>query len=167
MAAYIYTIKDRESGKVLFSGREVECSKFLGTDPKTIYYLVTRDTDPKKSYKFGRYKVERELRADAPRGGDRRKDTVCCDCGIPLPGVGAKRKRCPDCAEKRKMLWHVEHRGVVPRGVTAEELQRPCKGCSYLGGGIYIDRTCNYIFMEGHRRPCPPGERCTVKKLKK
>lgn len=38
-----------------------------------------------------------------------------------------------------------------------------CKGCIYLGcvgGGMGC---CNYIFIEGKRRPCPPGKECTVK----
>lgn len=35
--------------------------------------------------------------------------------------------------------------------------QRPCKGCYYLGGG-----SCNYLIVEGRRRPCPPGADCTA-----
>ena len=43
---------------------------------------------------------------------------------------------------------------------------RACKGCYYLtqAGGYGC---CNYIFMEGHRRPCPPGKACTVKTKQK
>lgn len=38
-----------------------------------------------------------------------------------------------------------------------------CKGCMYLGiAGPYV--CCDYIFVEGHRRPCKFGEGCTVKK---
>lgn len=41
-----------------------------------------------------------------------------------------------------------------------------CKGCVYLGraGSIGI---CNYIFMKGKPRPCPPSKDCTVKETKK
>lgn len=38
-----------------------------------------------------------------------------------------------------------------------------CKGCAYaayLGGEWY----CDYLSVTGHRRPCPPGEGCTVRK---
>ena len=44
---------------------------------------------------------------------------------------------------------------------------RACKGCIYFGwiGGYH--GCCNYIFIAGERRPCPPGKDCTVKKTKK
>ena len=44
---------------------------------------------------------------------------------------------------------------------------RACLGCIYMGwvGGWY--GCCNYIFMEGKRRPCPPGKDCTVKTKKR
>lgn len=38
-----------------------------------------------------------------------------------------------------------------------------CKGCAYaayLGGEWY----CDYLSVTGHRRPCPPGKGCTVRK---
>ncbi len=38
-------------------------------------------------------------------------------------------------------------------------LARACKGCIYQACGRY----CDYIGIVGHRRPCPPGSRCTVK----
>jgi hypothetical protein len=39
-----------------------------------------------------------------------------------------------------------------------------CDGCVYngsLSGGSL--RCCNYILMRDRRRPCPPGDGCTVK----
>ncbi len=39
----------------------------------------------------------------------------------------------------------------------------PCEGCRYFFGHYQQTRFCNYIFLEGHRRPCPPGKACTVK----
>lgn len=47
-----------------------------------------------------------------------------------------------------------------------KQYSKPCKGCVYLG---YIGGElgcCNYIFMKGHSRPCPPGKECTVKEKK-
>ena len=41
-------------------------------------------------------------------------------------------------------------------------MQYPCRGCYYYSGW-----NCDYILFEGHRRPCPPGDRCTVKSAKK
>lgn len=43
-----------------------------------------------------------------------------------------------------------------------------CHDCVYMGvvESGYIPM-CNYIFMEDKRRPCPPGEGCTVKKIGK
>ena len=40
----------------------------------------------------------------------------------------------------------------------------PCFGCVYMGFASTYP-CCNYIFMEDEKRPCPPGEGCTVKKL--
>lgn len=38
-----------------------------------------------------------------------------------------------------------------------------CEGCVYavLLSGAWC---CDYLLMTGHRRPCPPGEDCTVRK---
>ncbi len=38
-----------------------------------------------------------------------------------------------------------------------------CKGCAYavLLSGVWC---CDYLQIAGHRRPCPPGEGCTVRK---
>lgn len=38
-----------------------------------------------------------------------------------------------------------------------------CVDCAYRGSisGVYVH--CAYIFATGHKRPCPPGDECTVK----
>lgn len=46
-------------------------------------------------------------------------------------------------------------------------VKNPCKGCAYWCGGPTTTKTCDYILIEGKRRPCPPGEGCTVKKREK
>ena len=38
-------------------------------------------------------------------------------------------------------------------------MQEPCQGCFYFSGW-----NCDYILMEKKRRPCRPGEECTVRK---
>lgn len=43
----------------------------------------------------------------------------------------------------------------------------PCDGCVYMGIVSGQMPCCNYIFMEDRKRPCPPGDRCTVKKTGK
>lgn len=40
--------------------------------------------------------------------------------------------------------------------------QNACKGCVYYGRAG-AEPICEYILMEQRRRPCPPGEGCTVK----
>lgn len=45
-------------------------------------------------------------------------------------------------------------------------MSNPCKGCIYsfvTNCGTY----CQYILITEHRRPCPPGKGCTVKKVQK
>lgn len=46
----------------------------------------------------------------------------------------------------------------------ANKCDKFCHDCVYMGvaGNGYIPM-CNYIFIEDKRRPCPPGEGCTVK----
>lgn len=38
-----------------------------------------------------------------------------------------------------------------------------CKGCAYA---VFIGKMwcCDYLLLPGHRRPCPPGKSCTVRK---
>lgn len=40
--------------------------------------------------------------------------------------------------------------------------QNPCKDCVYYGRAG-AEPICEYILLEQRRRPCPPGEGCTVK----
>lgn len=46
-------------------------------------------------------------------------------------------------------------------GMTKEwaAMARHCRGCIYQRRGRY----CDYIGIVGHKRPCPPGKKCTVK----
>lgn len=39
--------------------------------------------------------------------------------------------------------------------------KHPCNGCRFYFGAY--TKFCNYIFLIGHRRPCPPGKGCTAK----
>ena len=42
-----------------------------------------------------------------------------------------------------------------------------CDGCEYYTKvGVSTTYVCDYILVEGHKRPCPPGEKCTVKSVK-
>ena len=43
----------------------------------------------------------------------------------------------------------------------ANEYKGGCEGCVYFFGDY--SKFCNYIFVKGKRRPCPPGKDCTVK----
>ncbi len=43
-----------------------------------------------------------------------------------------------------------------------------CEGCRYavpvyMGDGEELMRACVYILRTGRKRPCPPGEGCTVR----
>jgi hypothetical protein len=44
-------------------------------------------------------------------------------------------------------------------------VQNPCEGCLHWYGAYGWGNCCNYIFDVGHRRPCEPGEHCTVKRI--
>lgn len=43
-------------------------------------------------------------------------------------------------------------------------MRKNCKDCVYFHGQFDENCCCNYIFEEGHSRPCLPGALCTVKK---
>ena len=42
--------------------------------------------------------------------------------------------------------------------------EHPCDGCLHFYGAYKNNRCCNYMFDTGHRRPCPGGAGCTVKR---
>lgn len=43
-----------------------------------------------------------------------------------------------------------------------------CDNCVYSGVLSYsTTRICNYIFIKNKKRPCPAGEGCTVKVVRK
>ena len=48
----------------------------------------------------------------------------------------------------------------------AKKKNDPCRGCFYYGGNSDAVKCCSYFLTTGIRRPCPPGEGCTVKKTK-
>ena len=171
MEVYIYTVTDRQTGEELFKGLAGQCAKFLSCSEDYVRNIAKRQDVPLKT-RFGHLKVERHL-ADMPQ-------VKCEGCGVVIPNAGSNRKWCPECSRQRGIeqarRYRQEHRPVqgqqqvagdcldVPQ--TQEQRQKHCKGCVYLGGHPDY-RTCNYIFIEDKRRPCPPGKDCTVKKLKK
>lgn len=180
MAAYIYTIKDRETEEILFRGRQTECAYFIDCDPSYVWTLSERTADPVAKTKYAKYIVEREWDASAEslHGGTRQKDTACLSCGKPLVGVISTRKRCPECAPK----WQKEYNrlqmqmrrnqpqtlhGILDVDREQFEMQKPCIGCVYFTGMNTYARTCNYIFMEDHSRGCPAGKKCTKRKEQK
>lgn len=175
VAEYIYTVKDRESGEILFRGGVRDCSDFLGCSYSHVYAMATTEYAYKAETKYSMYKVERHCDGEPQIGGARRKDIVCIDCGILVKDAGANRKRCPEC-EARQRREQVKQRMREIRESNAstiaspdveqkrQEMQRNCIGCVYYGGGIYL-RTCNYIFMEDKMRGCD-ATKCTRKKEK-
>lgn len=42
-----------------------------------------------------------------------------------------------------------------------------CKGCIYRGGQSGLIKCCNYYLITNKRRPCPAGDGCTVRRLRK
>lgn len=41
-----------------------------------------------------------------------------------------------------------------------------CVGCWYFFGYHDGGKCCNYIFVRGKKRPCPPGKDCTERREK-
>lgn len=100
-------------------------------------------------------------------------DKVCEDCGVLMSNVHFERKLCYDCAKKRRRDYQVQYRKAKrekresnnnpPQEHIANPNEKHCKGCVYWGAAYEGNECCNYIFVEGHSRPCPPGKGCTEK----
>ena len=101
-------------------------------------------------------------------------DKTCVDCGVLMVNVSPMKKYCESCARKRKRLATVRH---AERKKTAnmvkqqmKQVRNPnakyCAGCEHWSSDDNC-HCCNYIFNMGHRRPCPPGKDCTVRKNKR
>jgi hypothetical protein len=37
-----------------------------------------------------------------------------------------------------------------------------CMNCKYYYGSYDFSIVCNYLFVTGRKRPCEPGDKCTV-----
>lgn len=105
--------------------------------------------------------------------GDTKVDKPCEDCGVLMVNVSPCRKYCYACAKKRQRAYQREYakvrkkkrhaQGVKPMEQLINPNKKYCKGCIYWGGAYEGYETCNYIFIEKHSRPCPPGKDCTEK----
>ena len=108
-------------------------------------------------------------------GRHRNVNKPCNGCGVMMENVSPLRKYCRSCLEKRindsKEKYREERKGVKLSRTQGAPTLNPnakyCKGCWYWGGNSDSSDCCNYIFREGHKRPCPPGKDCTVKKTRK
>lgn len=97
---------------------------------------------------------------------------ACIDCGLVMENCDISRKRCPECAKawarfrnnewKRKARQRANKDIVIPK-ITKKQSSQYCEGCLYYGGEFEYNKCCNYIFVHGKKRPCPPGKDCTVK----
>ena len=166
MGIYIYTVMDRKTGKILYSGKERDAAEYVGCSREYMRQLASHGTQPIKRTAFGHLVVSREWEEIK---------VFCADCGQEIPNAAPTRERCDVCRERRLRQQAEQHRKKakeqkgVNRAVypmSQAELQRPCIGCLYFGGENNINKPCNYIFIEGHRRGCQPGAGCTKKKLK-
>lgn len=173
MAEYIYTVKDRETGEILFRGGYRESAEFIGCTANHIIALATIPYEYKTKTKYSQYKVERNCQGTPRPGGARLKDIACCDCGVLMENVGARRQRCDECQAKHKIIQNREYMRSI-RGIQTaftpikpNASRRYCEGCVYYKGEYEMNLCCNYMLDTGKRRPCPPGKGCTVKTRKK
>lgn len=151
MGVYIYTIKDRLSGEVLYAGRKAAAARYLGCSENYLYKLALRKYRTGDKSPYGRMEISRQCQ----------EWVRCVDCGAEIPGANSSRVRCDACNKARKRERDEKRR---KKKSLQEELQKGCIGCFYFRGSIYTNRCCNYIFIEGHSRGCPPGEGCTKRK---
>lgn len=164
MAEFI--VKDRQTGEVLCKGTRQMCADFLGCDAQYVKSLVRTPPKYEKESKYSKYLVERH--GEVKQGGARLRDVICCDCGVLMKNVGASRLRCPDCVikfnrDRNKQIIR-EKRNASPVSLNIVNKNKSgCEGCIYFFGDYEISSCCNYIFIMGEPRPCPPGKDCTVR----
>ena len=169
MAGYLFTVKDRQTGEILCQGSAQECANLIGCKNSYIRVLTRKQPEYKADTKYSRYKVERQASGEVKRGGAHKKDIACCDCGVLMVNTSAHRKRCPECARKHSLNAKREHMRMVRESGPVANPKIPkannnyCEGCIFFRGDFEINRCCNYYIDTDKRRPCPPGEGCTVK----
>jgi hypothetical protein len=114
--------------------------------------------------------------------GGKRIDKHCECCGTLMVNVDPARRFCLECTKKRRNEYQREHQreynreyhknyyknrqkkaNEFPSMYAVNPNKKYCKGCVYWGGAYENNFCCNYIFVEKHRRPCPPGKDCTEK----
>lgn len=167
MGRYIYTIKDLKTGEVLFVGGEGTSAQFLDCEPAYLSSIGRRAELVGRSATYGNREITREW-----------EDTIaeCRQCGVKIENVRPTQKYCRQCAADRR-------RGKGSIALTTEllqedgwhpsvrekqlQMQKNCKGCIYFGGENYMNATCNYIFIVGHRRECPGGDGCAKRRDRK
>lgn len=97
---------------------------------------------------------------------------TCIDCGAVMENCGVARKRCPDCVKIWARIQSANAKArakerarldIVAPETTSAGPDKHCEGCFYYRGEYVNNKCCNYIFIRGTKRPCPPGEGCTVK----
>lgn len=98
-------------------------------------------------------------------------DKYCEDCGVLLVNVAPTRKYCYACVKERQREYQRHYKkekrekgeqiAKKPQAPNLNQNKKYCKDCAYWGGAYINNACCNYIFVEGHSRPCPPGKGCT------
>ena len=104
----------------------------------------------------------------------------CKDCGRLMVAVNPQRLLCVDCrkehVQKHNARYRDRHREEINRKAREKAkkalpvertVDKYCAGCIYRGGQSGYLKCCNYYLITDKRRPCPAGEGCTVRKLKK
>ena len=169
MSGYLYTIKDRQTGEVLLQGTRQECADYMGCDSSWVIDLATKDRVYTAKTKCSKYKVERQVIGEVKPGGAHKRDYICCDCGVLMKNVSTSRRRCLECSRKhnrdanRARMRRLRETGLVASPKIKKANNNWCEGCIYFRGEFEINRCCNYYLDTDKRRPCPPGEGCTVR----
>jgi len=100
---------------------------------------------------------------------------TCIECGAVMENCGVARKRCPECARiwarvqnaiaKERQRERTRLGIVIPK-IAPIVSNEYCEDCICYYGDSENNKCCNYIFIHGTKRPCPPGKDCTVKKTR-
>ena len=173
MAGYLFTVKDRQTGEILYQGWAKDCAGFLGCTTSYLRELARLQPEHKANTKYAKYKVERQACGEVKPGGAHKRDTICCDCGVLMVNVSTSRRRCPECSRIHDLKHKREKMRMMRSGGVCASLKIPkaknnyCEGCIHFRGDFEINRCCNYYLDTGKRRPCAFGDGCTVKQGRK
>ena len=149
---YMYTVRSRETGEILFQGRKEECCAFLGCSANTLYRIAI---DKHKNSAFAqRYLITHEQCQALDR-----KDIICEECGCVVRNVDKRKRLCPACAQRREKERRARDRASAKKKESMQSsLRHQCaRKKRYSEICAVCRKTVQGVFFSGEGRISKPA----------